>query len=106
MIGVLKAIGATNTDMRAVFMRYSGYIVIKGMMMGNIIGIGLCLLQIEFGWLTLPAKDYYISTAAIDLDLWRILLLNLFFFLVIIATIIIPTFLINRVSPVKAIRWK
>ena len=105
MIGILKAIGTQNWSIRKVFLYQSAYLVAKGLFYGNIIGIGLCLLQHYFGIIKLDESSYYLSTVPINFNLLYILSLNLGTLLLTVLMLIIPSYLISRISPVKAIRF-
>lgn len=106
MIGILKAMGSSNWDIRKIFLYYAGYIVAMGLFWGNLIGLGICLAQQHFEFITLSEADYYLSTAPIEINFWTILLLNLGTLLLTVLVLVIPTYLITRVSPVEAIRFK
>ncbi|MCO6480935.1 MAG: ABC transporter permease [Phaeodactylibacter sp.] len=106
MIGILKALGSNNWSIRKVFLYYAAYIIAVGLFWGNFIGIGLCLLQDRFEFITLSEENYYLSTAPIDLNFWPILLLNLGTLAVTLFFLIIPSYLVTSISPVKAIRFK
>jgi len=106
MIGILKSMGATNWDIRKIFLYYAGYIVGMGLFWGNLIGLGLCFLQKHFEFIQLSEADYYLSTAPIQLDFWTIIFLNVGTLLITILFLVIPTYLVTGVSPVKAIRFK
>lgn len=106
MIGILKALGTTNWGIRKIFLYYAAYIIVVGLLWGNLIGIGLCLLQERFEFITLSEENYYLSTAPIDLNFWPILLLNLGTLAVTLFFLIIPSYLVTSISPVKAIRFK
>ncbi len=106
MIGVLKAMGTNNWSVRKVFLNYAGYIIIAGLFWGNVIGISLCLIQKHFGIIKLSEADYYLSVAPIDLNFWNILMLNVGTFFLILLFLVIPTWLVTRISPVRAIRFQ
>lgn len=105
MIGILKALGTNNTSIQRIFLINAGYLIGKGLLWGNAIGLGLCLLQQHFKLLKLDPATYYVSAVSIDLNPMHILLLNLITMLICLACLIIPSFLITRISPVKAIRF-
>jgi lipoprotein-releasing system permease protein len=105
MIGTLKALGMRNRGIRGIFLYNSLYITGTGILLGNLIGFALSLLQLKFGFLTLPVESYYVSTVPIRLNLWHILLLNGGTILICYLVLIIPSMIITRVSPVKAIRF-
>ncbi|MEM1216113.1 MAG: FtsX-like permease family protein, partial [Bacteroidota bacterium] len=106
MIGTLKSLGAGNWAIRKVFLYYAGYIVVVGLFWGNLIGLGLCWLQDTFGFVTLDEANYYLSVAPIKVQWMTILLLNLGTLLVTLLFLIVPSYLVSRVEPVKAIRFK
>ena len=105
MIGMLKALGSTNWSVRKIFLYYAGFILAVGIFWGDLIGIGLCLLQKHFEFIKLSEADYYLSVAPIDINLWTILLLNIGTLVVTLIFLIIPSYLVTRITPVKAIRF-
>jgi lipoprotein-releasing system permease protein len=105
MIGTLKALGATNISIRKIFLYTSANLIGKGLLWGNIVAIMLCLLQQKFGIIKLSQQDYFLSTVPININLWYILLLNAGTLIVCMLMLIIPSFIISRISPVKAIRF-
>ncbi len=105
MIGMLKALGATNGNIRRIFLIDAAYIIGIGVMLGDLLGIGLCLLQQHFGLITLPVESYYVDVVPVDLELWPILILNVGTMLVCLLALLIPSALVTRISPVKAIRF-
>ncbi len=104
-IGILKSLGMRNRGIREIFLYNAAYIIVKGLLWGNAIGLGLCLIQQKWGIIKLPEESYYVPVVPISLDLWTILLLNLFSFLACLLMLIVPSFVITKVSPVKAIRF-
>lgn len=105
MIGVLKAMGAANPLIRRIFLIQSGFIVIRGLIFGNIIGLAICLIQKHFGILKLDEASYYLSTVPIYLNAFHILLLNIGTFIVTIAMLVVPSMVISRISPEKTIKF-
>jgi len=105
MIGILKALGMPNWNVRKIFLYNATYLVLKGLIWGNIIGISLCLIQQQFGFLTLPEESYYVSEVPIDMDFINILLLNVGTLVVCVVMLLIPSYVISKISPVKAIRF-
>ena len=105
MIGILKALGAKNASIRRIFLYTSANLIGKGLLWGNIIAISLCLIQQKFGIFKLPQDSYYISTVPIHLSLISILLLNAGTLFVCFLMLIIPSYIITKISPVKAIRF-
>lgn len=105
VIGVLKAMGSSNWSIRKIFLYYAAYIVGLGLFWGNLIGISISLLQKKFKFIKLKEADYYLSYAPIKIDLSTILALNLGALLLIMLVLIIPSYLVSRIQPVKALRF-
>ena len=106
MIGVLKALGGTNWSIRKIFLYYAAYIIVLGLLWGNVFGIGLCVLQDQLEFIQLSEENYYLSTAPIELNALPILLINLGTLLITLLFLIVPSYLVTNISPVKAIRFK
>jgi lipoprotein-releasing system permease protein len=105
LIGVLKALGMRNLGIRKIFLYNAVYIIGIGMLWGNATGFLLCILQQTYGIIKLPQESYYVPVVPIDLDAVNILLLNICSLAVCFAMLIIPSYIITKVSPVKAIRF-
>jgi lipoprotein-releasing system permease protein len=103
MIGILKALGFPNYNVRKVFLYLSGFLSIRGLLWGNLIGIGLCFIQYSTGILKLNPELYYIDTVPISFNFFYILLLNIGTLVGIIGMIIIPSFFISKITPAEAI---
>jgi lipoprotein-releasing system permease protein len=104
-IGILKAVGSNNGLIRKVFLYQAAYLIVNGLAWGNVIGIGLALIQKKFELISLDPSSYYLSTVPINLNLIHVLLLNIGTMAIILIMLIIPSRLISRISPVKAIRF-
>jgi lipoprotein-releasing system permease protein len=105
MIGIMKSMGATNLSVEKVFIYHAGFLTVKGLFWGNIIGIGLCLLQIYTGFISLDPESYYVSTVPINLNLFYILMLNLGTLLITVLMMVLPSMVISKISPSDAIRF-
>jgi lipoprotein-releasing system permease protein len=105
MIGVLKSLGAEDLTIRRVFLYQAAYLIGKGLFWGNLIGISLAYLQLKTGIITLDPTSYYIKTVPINLELIHILLLNAGTMAAIILMLLVPSQLITRITPVKAIKY-
>jgi lipoprotein-releasing system permease protein len=105
MIGVLKSLGAEDITIRRVFLYQAAYLIGKGLFWGNLIGIGLAYIQLKTGLITLDPTSYYIKTVPVNLELTHILLLNAGTMAAIIIMLLVPSQLITRISPVKAIKY-
>ena len=106
LIGILKAIGQNNWSVRKVFLYNASYLIGKGLFWGNLLGIGLSLLQKYFHLISLNPATYYMNTVPIHLTFSDILLLNFGAMLSCILMLIIPTYLITKITPIKAIRFE
>jgi lipoprotein-releasing system permease protein len=106
MIGVLKSLGQTDWSIRQLFLYNAAYIILLGLFFGNLVGIGFCLIQSKYGLIKLSEENYYLSEAPIDLNLFNILGLNIIALTVILLFLTIPSWLVTKINPVKAIRFK
>jgi lipoprotein-releasing system permease protein len=104
-IGMMKAIGASNWKIRKVFLIQAGYLILRGMFWGNFIGIGFCFLQKYTGLISLNPEVYYLSQVPIQLDLVHVIMLNLGTLIICLLALVIPSYVITRINPVKAIRF-
>lgn len=104
-IGLLKTLGASNSQIRATFINYTLIIMIPGLLYGNIIGLGLILIQKIFGVIKLNPENYYVSTVPVDLNPLVIISISLGILIISGLALIIPSYLISKISPVKAIKY-
>ena len=105
-IGLLKAMGASNGFVRTVFLRRSVRILLLGMLIGNVVGIGFCLLQQYTGFIGLNPETYYLSAVPIELRWTTIIVLNVVCLVLWTLMLLIPTGIINRIRPSKSIRFE
>lgn len=105
MIGILKALGANNWTVRKVFLYNAFYLIVRGLFWGNLIGISILLIQQQFGVVSLNPENYYVNQAPVYLNWGYILLLNLLTVTVCFIVLLIPSYIITKISPVKAIRF-
>ena len=105
-IGVLKALGANNAFIRKIFMQRSCRILLIGILLGNIFGIGICLIQKYTEVIKLSPESYYLSSVPIELNMSYILMLNVGTFLLWVLMMLIPTMIINNIKPSKSIRFE
>ncbi len=105
MIGILKALGANNWSVRKIFLYNAFYLIVRGLFWGNLIGISLLLMQRYFGVIQLNPENYYVNQAPVYLNWGYILLLNLLTITVCFMVLLIPSYIITKISPVKAIRF-
>ena len=105
MIGILKALGSNDKTIRRTFLYQAAYLIAIGLVWGNLIGIGLALLQSTTGIISLDPTSYYLKSVPINLELTHVLLLNAGTMAIIIAMLLLPSKLISKITPVKAIRY-
>ncbi|WP_016991287.1 ABC transporter permease [Flavobacterium sp. ACAM 123] len=105
MIGILKALGANNWSIRKIFLYNASYLILRGLLWGNGIGIAILLLQKYFGIIKLNPENYYVDQAPVYLNWGYILLLNGLTISVCFLVLLIPSYIITKISPVKAIRF-
>jgi lipoprotein-releasing system permease protein len=105
MIGILKALGANNWSVRKIFLYNALYLIFRGLLWGNGIGIGVLLIQKYFGIIQLNPENYYVNQAPVYFNWGYILALNLLTVTVCFVVLLIPSYLITKISPVKAIRY-
>ena len=105
MIGLLKALGARNRSIRHTFLWFAVFIIGKGMLIGNTLGLGLCLLQQYTGVIRLDASTYYVDTVPVEINLPLLLLLNAVTLTVSVFVLVAPSYLISRISPAKSMRY-
>ncbi|WP_286923158.1 ABC transporter permease [Flavobacterium sp. UBA4197] len=106
MIGILKSIGANNWMIRKIFLYNALYLIIRGLFFGNVIGIGVLLIQKYFGVVKLNPENYYVTEAPVVIDILYIGALNVGTILVCLVVLLIPSYIITKISPVKAIRFE
>jgi lipoprotein-releasing system permease protein len=105
MIGMLKAIGGSNGFIRSIFIYNGVNLILKGLAMGNLLGLGLCFIQYKFKLIKLNARDYYMSFVPISWHWETVLLLNLITLGIVTVVLMLPTMAISRITPIKAIRF-
>ena len=105
MIGILKALGNTNWSIRKIFLYNAAYLIGKGLFWGNLIGISLLLAQKYFGIIKLNPETYYVNQAPVYLNINHILLLNLGTLILCLIMLLIPSYIVSKISPVEAIKF-
>jgi len=106
MIGVLKAIGARNSTIRHTFLWFAVFIIGQGLLLGNIIGVGIIVIQKMTGFITLDPQTYYVSEAPMEVNITLIVLLNIATLLISIFVLIAPSYLISHIHPAKSMRYE
>jgi lipoprotein-releasing system permease protein len=106
MIGLLKSLGAGNTLIRRVFLWLSVFLIGKGMLWGNVIGLGIYFVQRWLHLIPLNAEMYYMDTVPVSLSLWAFLLLNIGTLIISLLMLLAPSYLITRISPAQSMRYE
>jgi lipoprotein-releasing system permease protein len=106
MVGILKALGARNFTVQKIFLYHGTIITFTGLVFGNLVAMLVLWLQQRYGFITLPEDAYYISQAAVDIVWWQIGAVNIGTFIVCFLVLMIPTVIVKRVKPVKAIQFR
>ena len=105
MIGILKSMGANNWAVRKIFLYNAFYLISKGLFWGNLIGVGMLVIQRNFGVIKLNPENYYVNEAPVFIDFGTIFLLNIGTILICLLILLIPSYIITKISPIKAIRF-
>lgn len=105
MIGILKALGANSWSIRKIFLYNAFYLIVRGLFWGNLIGVSLLLIQQYFEIIKLNPESYYVNQAPVYLNFEYIALLNLLTIFVCLLVLLIPSYIITKISPAKAIRF-
>jgi lipoprotein-releasing system permease protein len=106
MIGILKSLGANNWSIRKIFLYNAAYLIGRGLLWGNGIGLTLLLLQKHFGIIKLNPESYYVNEAPVDINLFYLLLLNIGTVVVCLVVLLIPSYIITKITPSKSIRFE
>lgn len=106
MIGILKALGASDLRVRGVFLHLSVFLIGRGMLLGNLLGVGFCLLQKYTGLVKLDPSTYYLSAVPVHITLLQVLLINMGTLVITVLLMIAPSFLITRIPPSKVMRFE
>ncbi|RYY24457.1 MAG: ABC transporter permease [Chitinophagaceae bacterium] len=106
MVGILKAIGAKDFTIQKIFLYHGAIITLTGLFFGNLLGLLVCWLQMKYGFIKLPEEAYYISEAAVNIVWWQIALVNIGTFVICFLVLLIPTIMVRRIQPVRAIQFR
>ncbi|HUR12094.1 MAG TPA: FtsX-like permease family protein, partial [Flavitalea sp.] len=106
MIGILKAIGAQNGTVQQLFLIHGAIITITGLFFGNLGGLLVCWIQKKYQFIRLPEDAYYMPTAAVNIVWWQVALVNTVTLLICLLVLLIPTILVKRIRPVRAIQFR
>lgn len=106
MIGILKAMGAHNWSIRKVFLYFSVLLILKALILGNILGVGLCLIQQYLQVIKLNPATYYLEYVPVNLNIWHLFFLNVGTIAVTVLMLLLPSYFITKISPEKTIRFE
>jgi lipoprotein-releasing system permease protein len=106
MIGILKAMGARNWSIRKVFLYFSVMLILKALVLGNILGVGICLIQQYTHVFKLDPSSYYLEYVPVNLTILHLVLLNVGTVLITTLMLLLPSYFITKVSPEKTIRFE
>jgi lipoprotein-releasing system permease protein len=106
MIGILKALGTPNFSIQTIFLYQGSIITLFGIVLGNVFGLLVCWLQIRYGFITLPEDAYFISKAVVRLEWWHFALVDGGTFLICFLILMIPTIIVRRMQPARAIQFR
>ncbi|WP_395062960.1 ABC transporter permease [Flavobacterium sp.] len=105
MIGILKSMGSSNWSIRKIFLYNAFYLIVRGLFWGNLIGLGLLLIQKYFGIIKLNPESYYVNVAPVEINILYILGLNICTIAICLIVLLIPSYIITKISPAKTIRF-
>lgn len=105
-IGIMKALGADNTSVRRIFLLLASFIICKGLIIGDIIGVGLLIIQQQYNIISLDASTYYIDHVPVLLEPFPIIVLNVSMLVVSVAVLILPSFIVSNIHPARSIRFE
>lgn len=106
MIGILKSLGAKNWSIRKIFLMNGGFIILKGILYGNILAFGIIILQNSTGFLTLSQSNYYVSVVPMHYLWWQTITVNVGAYIICNLALILPSYVITKISPITAIKFE
>jgi lipoprotein-releasing system permease protein len=104
-IGLLKALGASDQTLSETFLKLSSKILIRGLLIGNMVGLGLAYLQLQTGFITLDETSYYIKSVPINFSYTGIILINLGTYIICMLMLLIPGKIISKINPIESLRF-
>ncbi len=105
MVGILKALGSNNWGIRKIFLYNAGFLILKGLFWGNLIGLLLLFIQHYFGVITLDPETYYVNKVPVYISVFAVILLNIGTLLLCFIMLIIPSYIITKIRPSETIKF-
>ena len=105
-IGILKALGSSNWSIRKMFLYNASYLIIRGLLYGNLVGLSLLYIQKFFKVVTLNPETYYVSSAPVSINFWHVIGLNVGTLILCLLMLLIPSYIITKISPAKAVKFE
>jgi lipoprotein-releasing system permease protein len=105
-VGLLKALGANNRSIRRIFLWQAAYLLLRGLLIGNILALVICWLQEKFAVVKLDPAVYYLDAVPIDFNIWNFVLINVLTFTTCMLALLMPSRVVSRISPIKAIKFQ
>jgi lipoprotein-releasing system permease protein len=105
MVGILKTLGSSNREIQKVFLYNASYLIVRGLIWGNIIGLGLLLIQKFFKIIELNPETYYVSTVPVNINLFHILMLNIGTLVLCLVMLLVPSMIVSKIHPSKSIKF-
>ncbi len=105
MVGILKSLGASSWSIRKIFVYHASYIMIVGMLLGNMLGLGIAYIQKFTGFIKLDENNYYLDTAPIDINYSHVVFINIGAFVICFATLLLPSILVAKIKPIDALKF-
>ena len=106
MIGVLKALGAKNRQVRHVFLWFATFVLAKGLLWGSLVGLGIIALQYYTGFVTLDPQTYYVSTVPVEVDWTIVAALNAATLVICVLVLVVPSYLVSHIHPARSMHYE
>ena len=105
-VGLLKSLGANNRSIRRIFLHQAAYLLLRGLLIGNVLALTLSWLQYHFNLIKLNPEVYYLDAVPIELSFWNFILINVLTFSTCMAALLLPSSVVSRISPIKALKFQ
>ena len=105
-VGLLKSLGANNRSIRRIFLHQAAYLLLRGLLIGNVLALTLSWLQYHFNLIKLNPEVYYLDAVPIELSFWNFILINALTFSTCMAALLLPSSVVSRISPIKALKFQ